>query len=139
MEIVFNDYSVQVLAALGQYTEQFLEEVGGEISSQAAKNTRRRTGQTAGGWTHIVTVNDDEQLVTICNPLQNAIWEEFGTGEYALKGNGRKGGWVYRDPVTGKFYKTHGKTPTRALHYAFKANEGKVENRARYYLSKLSE
>ena len=25
--------------------------------------------------------------------MENAIWEEFGTGEYALNGDGRKGKW----------------------------------------------
>jgi hypothetical protein len=27
----------------------------------------------------------------------NAVYEEFGTGEYAFNGNGRKGGWFYVD------------------------------------------
>lgn len=56
--------------------------------------------------------------VKIGSPLENAIWEEFGTGEYALNGDGRKGGWFYVDEF-GVGHFTHGKKPTRALWNAF--------------------
>lgn len=130
MAVEFQDFSMEVKAALDSAVEQFLEEAGSEMESQAMRNqTRVDTGQTKGGWTHIV----DGNKVTIGNPLENAIWEEFGTGEYSIKG-GRKGGWVYRDKRTGKFYKTRGKSALRPLHNAFTANKGKIIRRAEQIL-----
>lgn len=130
MAVEFHDFSMEVKAALESAVEQFLEEAGGELESQAVRNqTRVDTGQTKGGWTHIV----EDKKVTIGNPLENAIWEEFGTGEYSIKG-GRKGGWVYRDKRTGKFYKTRGKTALRPLHNAFTASKGKIIRRAEQIL-----
>ena len=130
MAVQFTDNSMEVKSALDSAIEQFLEEAGGELESQAMRNqTRVDTGQTKGGWTHIV----EDKKVTIGNPLENAIWEEFGTGEYSIKG-GRKGGWVYRDKRTGKFYKTRGKTALRPLHNAFTANKSKIIRRAEQIL-----
>lgn len=42
-------------------------------------------------------MDESAQVATVGNPLQNAIWEEFGTGEYALEGDGRKTPWRYKD------------------------------------------
>lgn len=58
----------------------------------------------------------------ISSPLENAIWTELGTGEFALKGNGRKGGWKYKD-AKGKWHFTRGKPPVRMLHNAFTLKE----------------
>lgn len=130
MAVEFQDFSMEVKSALEDAVEQFLEEAGSELESQAMRNqTRVDTGQTKGGWTHIV----EDKKVTIGNPLENAIWEEFGTGEYSIKG-GRKGGWVYRDKRTGKFYKTRGKSALRPLHNAFTASKGKIIRRAEQIL-----
>ena len=130
MAVEFQDFSMEVKAALDDAVEQFLEEAGSEMESQTMRNqTRVDTGQTKGAWTHIV----EDKKVTIGNPLENAIWEEFGTGEYSIKG-GRKGGWVYMDKRTGKFYKTRGKTALRPLHNAFTASKGKIIRRAEQIL-----
>ena len=54
-------------------------------------------------------------------------WEEFGTGEYALHGDGRKGGWVYKSKKDGKFYHTYGKTPRQPLTKAFQSVAPKIK------------
>lgn len=116
MSVEFRDNSVQVKAAMNDAIMQWLEESGSTLQRQAANNTRIGTGETAGKWDHIV--DEGAKECRVGNPLENAIWEEFGTGEFALKGNGRKGGWHYKDDE-GKWHHTYGKTPTRALHNAF--------------------
>ena len=123
MSITFEDYSVSVKAAISEAVSAFLEESGGEIAAQAARNTRVDTGQTKGAWGY--AVDESEQSVSIGNPLENAIWEEFGTGEYALNGNGRKGGWAYED-AKGEKHFTYGKRPTRALHNAMEGKKGQI-------------
>lgn len=57
--------------------------------------------------------------------MQNAIWEEYGTGEYAAGGDGRKGGWVYRD-AAGDWHFTFGKRPNHTLQRAFESTKGKA-------------
>jgi len=129
--VEFHDFSAQVINALDDGVIAFLEEAGATLERQAANNTRVGTGETAGKWGHIV--DDSAKECTIGNPLQNAIWEEFGTGEHALKGNGRKGGWYYKGD-DGKWHHTYGKTPTRALHNAYIAKKNAIINRAKQIL-----
>ena len=114
--VVFEDNRLKVNAEMQDAVIAFLYEVCGEYQSQTARNTRVDTGQTKGSWDY--TVDETAFQVTIGSPLENAIWEEFGTGEYALNGNGRKGGWYYVDEM-GNGHFTHGKTPNRALWNAF--------------------
>ena len=122
--IKFDDYRVTVKDAIADRAVAFLYEVGGEFASQAARNSRVRTGQTKGSWDY--SVNESALQVTVGSPLENAIWEEFGTGEYALNGNGRKGGWYYVDEFGDGHY-THGKTPNRALHNALQTLKPQIK------------
>ena len=144
MEIIFTDNRMQIINAINSNMVAFLYETGETIASQAADNSRVDTGDLKNKWTYIVDESKPE--VIIGNPLQNAIWEEFGTGEYALKQNGRKGYWVFikgdesQSTNTGgkqytlqeakravaylrskglDAYYTKGKTPNRALWYAW--------------------
>ena len=123
-EIKFEDYRVQVKAAMNDRVIAFMHEIGGEFVSQTARNSRVRTGQTKGSWDYHV---DEQTLqVVIGSPLENAIWEEFGTGEYALNGDGRKGGWYYVDEK-GDGHFTHGKRPNRALWNALETLKPKIQ------------
>lgn len=132
MAVEFQDFSIEVKTALEDAVEQFLEEAGSELEAQVKRNqTRVDTGDTKGKWEHVVDVS--AKKVTIGNPLENSIWEEFGTGEHSIKG-GRKGGWVYRDKLTGEFHFTRGKTALRPLHNAFTANKSKIIRRAEQIL-----
>lgn len=129
--VEFHDFSVQCKDALDDAVLQWLEEAGSTLQRQAANNTRTRTGETAGKWDYVVDANKQE--CTIGNPLQNAIWEEFGTGEYALYDNGRRGGWHYQDE-NGEWHHTYGKTPTRALHNAYVTKKNAIIARAKEVL-----
>lgn len=121
-KITFEDFSIKCKGAIDDAARAALEEAAGEIEAAAKRNTRVDTGQTKGAWTHHVSGGE----AVIGNPLENSIWEEFGTGEYATSG-GRKGGWVYKSAKDGKFYKTTGKKPTHALQKAFDANRAKIQ------------
>lgn len=114
--IKFEDNRIQVKAMIQHEVIAALYSIAGELQSQVMRNTRVKTGQTKGSWEY--TVDEEKLEAMVGSALENAIWEEFGTGEYALKGNGRKGGWFYVDKY-GKGHFTYGKKPTRALHNAF--------------------
>lgn len=124
-DIRFNDYSVEVKAALGNIAEIALEEAAGELESQIKRNTAVDTGQLKNSWTHRIQSTDEKSVAIIGSPLENAIWEEFGTGEYALDGNGRKGGWVYVDEK-GNGHFTRGKHPRRAFWRAYTTLKDKL-------------
>lgn len=119
-EIHFFDYSTEVKGAIDEIVYQALEEAAGELESQVKRNTAVDTGQLKNSWSHHVSGSDTQCTATIGSPLENAIWEEFGTGQYALNGDGRKGGWSYQDEK-GEWHHTVGKHPRRAFWRAYTA------------------
>lgn len=126
MSVEFKDNSLKIKAALNEKTIAWLHEAAGEIESQTKRNTRVDTGQLKNSWAN--TVDESDGTATVGSPLENAIWEEFGTGEYALHGDGRKTAWTYKDRK-GKWHRTSGKRPSRALNNAFASLKGKLKAR----------
>lgn len=135
MSVVFKDFTKIVLDKIHATGEQFLEEVGGEVEAQTKRNTKVDTGKTKGSWEHIV--DTDKMEVQIGSRYQNALWEEFGTGIYALNGDGRKTKWVYKSPKDGKFYTTVGKKPRRALYRAYESKKNAIIREAKRRFGKL--
>lgn len=149
MGVKFKDNSFWAVDAINKVANKWLHESAGEIQSQTQKNSRRRTSKTAQSFSYVIS--DTEQKATIGSPEMNAVWEEFGTGDYAIKGDGRKGGWYVPigygpnqiDPDTVKHYGfriyygkngvkyifTKGKRPSRALTKAFESCMPSVEKR----------
>lgn len=147
--IEFTCNSAAVKAALEQCAERILIESAAMLESQVKRNTVVDSAHTKESWDHVIDLSKNEAIVG--SPLENAVWEEFGTGDYAVKG-GRKGKpWyvpveVYagkKKPtyngkvviVYGKngrmYYKTNGKKPRRALHKAFESKKSAVMHNAR--------
>lgn len=124
MAIEFTDNSARVKSELEDVALAWLEEAGGELVAQVKRRTRVDTGQLKGSWRY--TINRGKLEAKIGSPLENAIWEELGTGEFALNGNGRKTPWVYQD-AKGNWHKTTGKRPKRALHEAFQSSRAKLK------------
>ena len=125
--VEFHNYTVQVKEAIGKNIDAVLEECAGEIESQTKRNSRVKTGKTKNSFRHYV--DSANHTATIGSSDENAIWEEFGTGEYALNGDGRKGGWAYEDEKTGETIWTHGKKPSRAFYKAFTSLKSKIIKR----------
>ena len=160
--VVFEDNSIYVKDVIEDKIKSFLHEVGGEIKAQAQRNSRRKTSQTAGSYHYRTDMAN--HAVHIGSDYINAIYEEFGTGEHALHGDGRKGYWVYVDtggepkaPKGGKSYTlaeakrvvrflrlkgldahyTKGKTANRPLYNAFTQNEAKIKAQAERYFKSI--
>ncbi len=125
-KVKFEDNTIKVLKAMDNAINARLEECAGELESQVKRNTRIDTRKTANSWRHVV--DDDKHEATIGNTEENSIWEEFGTGEHAVKGNGRKGGWFYEDEE-GKGHFTHGKKPSRAFWHAYNSLKNAIIKR----------
>lgn len=142
-DVEFVDNRVQVNAAFDDAISAFLLECGYEVVAHASRHSPKDSGQLRGSWA--ADVNESKAEVVIGSPLENAIWNEFGTGEYAAEGKGRKGGWyvpaeklsakaktkMRKTTIGGKeFYFTKGKRPQRTLENAFKKNKSKLKKRA---------
>ena len=126
-EVKFIDNTVKVINAIEERSEAVLEEVTGELESQVKRNTRVRSGKTKNSWQHKVSHEGTTHTGVVGSNDENSIWEEFGTGDYALQGNGRKGGWFYVDEK-GDGHFTHGKKPSRALFNAYTSLKSKIIN-----------
>lgn len=123
MAVEFQDNRIEVKAAISDAVTAFLHEACGELEAQTKRNSKVKTGQTKGFYGYVV---DEAELTGyIGSNYDNAIWEEFGTGEYALNGDGRKGGWRYID-AEGKGHFTYGKGPRRPLFKAFAELRAKI-------------
>lgn len=122
-DVIFEDFSVEVMGAMDDKINAVLEECAGELESQTKRNSRVDTGKTKNSFRH--HVDDEKHVATIGSSDENAIWEELGTGEYALQGNGRKGGWSYKD-AKGDWHHTYGKKPSRAFFKAFTSLKNKI-------------
>lgn len=123
-DIRFEDNTLRIINAMSDKINIALEESAGELESQVKRNTRVKTGQTKNSWKH--KVDNDKHEAVVGSDLENAIWEEFGTGEYAVNGDGRQGGWYYVDE-DGHGHFTHGKKPSRALHNAYTTLKNKIK------------
>ena len=131
--VKFEDNSIKVKAAINDSIIAALYEAAGAVEAAAKRNSRVDTGQLRGSWSY--AVDESKAEATIGSPLENAIWEEFGTGEYAVNGDGRKGGWVYED-AKGESHFTHGKKPNRTLERAFNEKRAQIE---KMFESKMKE
>lgn len=125
-KVIFEDYTINVQGAIDNRINAVLEECAGEMEAQVKRNTRVDTGKTKNSFTHYV--DDDTHTATIGSPDINAVYEEFGTGESSLNGNGRKGGWTYKDEE-GKWHHTYGKKPSRAFFLAYTSLKSKIIKR----------
>ncbi|MCQ2754843.1 MAG: HK97 gp10 family phage protein [bacterium] len=155
-EVKFIDNHIKVEAEIERRICNWLEEVSAEYESQAIRNTRVDTGATKRGWGH--TVDTTTLEATVGNSEENAIWEELGTGEYALSGKKGRNVWYvpasrlnsreisnfthkYHFPIVyGKngavFFEVHGKKPQRMLYKAHQNTKIKAIKRFAQIMNK---
>lgn len=154
MAVEFLDFSFKVTEAMEEALIGALYEAAGELEARTIRNSRQ--GHTYGDiqasalWEH--NVDEGKMSASVGSPHEAGFWEEFGTGEHALNGDGRKGWWVYvagQDSGKGgktystkeeadqtvaylrseglEAYSTNGIEPNRPLHRAFTSGKPVVE------------
>ena len=167
--VEFQDFRVQVEETIEDGVYAFLAAVAGEIEARTKRNSRQ--GKKYNGiqahelWEY--RVDEDNKIARVGSPHEAGFWEELGTGEYALNGDGRKGWWIYIDGDNGtssgyqsnhyrsreeaeemaayikeKYGKnavvTNGQEPNRPLFRAFNGmNKSQIENIARSTIGRL--
>lgn len=135
MDIHIETHQEEVTEEFQQTAVAWLHEACGELLSAVRNNQRVRTGKTRQSWRYVV---DEAKLEgAVASDSENAVWEEFGTGEYALNGNGRKGGWWYVDEK-GQRHFTRGKRPIRPLFKAYMALKNTIIASAQERFGRMS-
>jgi hypothetical protein len=154
-DVEFIDFSAEVIEGMKDALIAGLEEAAGELEAMTIRNSRQghKYGniQATALWEHLV--DEGEMKASVGSQHEAAYWEEFGTGEHALHGDGRKGWWVYVEGQdSGKggksystkaeaeeaaeflrkvkgldAYATNGIEPNRPLHRAFQSGEAVVQ------------
>lgn len=140
MAAKFEDHTRQTQEKLREIVDGWMYETMGRLHTGTVKKSRTGLGQTKGSYQYRVIEKEHRMEGHLGSNLENAIWEEYGTGEYALGGKGRKTPWYV--PVEGyqgkkrpsyngkvvivygkngkRFYKTNGKKPNRPIGKAYK-------------------
>ena len=122
----FEDYSEAIKRALKQVSGQALEEVALLVEGQAKALAAVSSGELRDKIDHIMSEQDGMKIARIGSPVDYAIYVEYGTGEFAENGAGRKGGWVYKDP-SGEWFFTWGQEAQPFLRPAFRRNRNNIE------------
>ena len=125
--VKFDDFSMQVKGAIEDAVMQYLHEASGELVSQTANSSPVDTGELKNSWNY--NIDEGEHESRVGSPIENAIWNEYGTGEYALEGDGRKDGWKSKDDP-GDWHFTKGKAPQRTFKKAYDGLKPKLIKRA---------
>lgn len=155
--VEFKDYSIEVAAELDETTIAWLLEAANEVTAQAQRTCVMEDDvgkRLKGSYDYTLTGESTGEAI-VGTPLEEGYWEEFGTGEYAAHGDGRKGWWVFiRGEASkggGKSYATkeeaeeaatflrvvkgldavvtNGRPPNYTLEKAFAAKKGWAKNR----------
>jgi len=120
----FIDNSKAVKAALKQQQLSWLEMASIIIEGKAVALCVVDTKYLRDSIDH--QVSEKEMIAYIGTPAEYAVYIEFGTGEFAENGNGRKGGWVYKTP-SGQVFFTYGQRPKPFLRPAFKDSNDQIK------------
>ncbi len=162
MSVEFHDFSIKVKEVLEEAVIAYLHEAAAELLNETIDNTNQgvkyKGKEATSLWKYVV--DEGEKKATVGSPEEAACWEEFGTGEHALYGNGRKGWWVYVEgndsPRSNQKYytqdeaektaaflrskglpahATNGRKPNRPLHRAYTAKKTAIVRRAQQILN----
>lgn len=134
----FEDNSARFLEQLDETCIGFLYEVKDSLVSQTQRNTPVKTGDLKRSFDEDSFVDERKLAAYIGSSKEYAMWVEKGTGEYAVEGNGRRGGWFYKDE-DGKIHKTYGMKPRLMLYQAYITKKSKISKEAGKYFARLNQ
>lgn len=124
----FEDNSKQVKQQIRDANEAGMESVLLMIEAAAKSNAPvGDSGELRDKLDHNITKQGNEMIGKVGSPLDYAPYVEFGTGEFAENGAGRKGGWSYQDEE-GNWVHTKGQSPQPFLRPAFRNNKNNVKD-----------
>ena len=146
MAVQFTDNSIEVKAELNETTINWLYTWANEIASHAKDNVKMEGDEGVQlRKSYRAEVDEGAGEAQVGTDLESGYWEEFGTGEHAVNGDGRKGWWVWKEGYEGNggkvlseqeakaiaasdptIHATNGRPPAYTLEKAFTANKSKA-------------
>lgn len=120
----FLDHSDEAKEVLKEATIQWLFQACMLVEGQAVALATVQTARLRNSIDYVV--DEDELIGYVGTSVEYAVYVEFGTGEFAENGNGRKGGWAYQDP-SGEWFFTYGQEPQPYLRPAFRQKKSEIE------------
>ena len=124
----FTDNSKKVKAQMDDAMFQALESAALIVEASAkALAPVGDSGELRDKIDHNVVDTSNGPAAKIGSPLDYAMYVEYGTGEFAENGAGRKGGWSYQTPDA-KWHHTNGMAPQPFLRPAFRRNKAKIQD-----------
>ncbi|WP_034849674.1 HK97-gp10 family putative phage morphogenesis protein [Clostridium hydrogeniformans] len=130
----FKDNSKACKKAIKTANIKWLKAVALVIQGQAKALVPVDTSNLKTSINHKIVV--DKLEAYIGTNADYAIYVEFGTGEFAENGQGRKGGWVYIN-TEGKAVFTKGMKPKPYLRPAYRQNKQELIKLLNKYLSEI--
>lgn len=96
------------------------------VEGEAREKAPKRTGNLKGSIESKVERQGNTIIGTVFTPVEYAPYQEFGTGLFAVNGDGRKTPWAYEDEQTGETVFTRGNRPHPFLAPALRENKDVV-------------
>lgn len=116
----------KLIAKLDRMTngiEEQMLEAAQFVESVAREKAPKDTGALKGSIESKVERNGNVITGIVFTPVEYAPYQEFGTGLFAVNGDGRKTGWAYEDPKTGEKVWTRGNRPHPFMGPALRENK----------------
>lgn len=136
-----NEFKIETNAAavnkaIMQAAERALEAASLHMVGEVKDRAPVDSGELRRSISRSITHSGGKRVAKVGSNLQYAIYQEFGTGEFAENGAGRKGGWTYDGP-DGEVHFTRGTKPKKFLRSAFRANKKNVKSIISLEMGKL--
>lgn len=102
MSVEFKDFSARLKTVCNEVGNVWLNKWGNSIASKA-KDTSQLDGDAGVELrkSYRAEVNTGKGEAIVGTPLEQGYWEEYGTGEHAVREPHRRGWWVYSDDYEG--------------------------------------
>ncbi|MDN5955613.1 HK97-gp10 family putative phage morphogenesis protein [Lactococcus lactis] len=127
-----NDFEIEtnvdgVTKVIMQAAERALEAASIHMVGEVKDRAPVESGELRRSISRTIDNSGGKLVAKVGSNLQYAVYQEFGTGEFAENGAGRKGGWVYEGP-DGKVHFTRGSKPKKFLRDAFRSNKKNIKS-----------
>lgn len=128
--VKFTSHTKEAKIQLQSSIDRALETASLLIESQIKANITASgyvdTGELRDSFQHQISGSGSDTVSKIGTPLKRAIYPEYGTGDFAENGAGRKKGWHFQSS-DGTWHFTKGQKPLKFMRKAFRTKKGEVK------------
>ena len=119
----------KILANIDGFTAELdskMDDATKFVENIAKQKAPKDTGRLIGSIESEVERQGDTITGIVFTPVEYAPYQEYGTGLFAVNGDGRKTGWAYEDKETGETVWTRGNRPHPFMGPALRENKDTI-------------